>query len=279
MTIAAGAAVAVKGFTLGLDLRGGLEVVLKARPTHGQSISADTLSQAADVMRRRIDPRGILQPEIRTSQGDSTIDISIPGVKNPNAVANLLVAGQLQSFDFYDALTPVVSTQEPEHRAAAPVALRHAERRQEADPDGQAGRVGALLAAAPHNLVRANGIVSRIEPQQEPGARGHPPEGERAAAGRRLAARCPRGTQAVSCTDALPGRDQPAGTVWYLFRPPTEDSEIVTGDEISSAKADIDPPGNPIVSLSYKNGGDQDFTDITRQIAQAGARSRPAAGL
>ena len=32
LTIAAGAVVAVKGFTLGLDLRGGLEVVLKARP-------------------------------------------------------------------------------------------------------------------------------------------------------------------------------------------------------------------------------------------------------
>src|SRR5919108_2704563 len=104
---AAGATVIVRGFTLGLDLRGGLEVVLKARPTNGQSISSDTLSQAADVMRRRIDPQGILQPEIRTSQSDHTIDISIPGVKNPNAVANLLVAGQLQSFDFYDALTPV----------------------------------------------------------------------------------------------------------------------------------------------------------------------------
>ena len=87
----------MRGFTLGLDLRGGLEVVLKARPIHGNSISAQTLSNAADVMRRRIDPRGILQPEIRTSTADNTIDISIPGVKDPNAVANLLVAGQLQA--------------------------------------------------------------------------------------------------------------------------------------------------------------------------------------
>ena len=30
--------VAVRGFTLGLDLRGGLEVVLKARPIHGNSV-------------------------------------------------------------------------------------------------------------------------------------------------------------------------------------------------------------------------------------------------
>ena len=77
LAIAAGAAVVVKGFTLGLDLRGGLEVVLKARPTDGQTITSDTLTQAADVMRRRIDPRGILQPEIRTSPGDNTIAVSI----------------------------------------------------------------------------------------------------------------------------------------------------------------------------------------------------------
>src|SRR5690348_18465622 len=99
--------VVVRGFTLGLDLRGGLEVVLKARPLHGTTISSTTLQNAANVMRRRIDPRGVLQPEIRTSTADNTIDISIPGVKNPNAVANLLVAGQLASFGFYDALTPV----------------------------------------------------------------------------------------------------------------------------------------------------------------------------
>ncbi len=127
---AAMATVVVRGFTLGLDLRGGLEVVLKARPIHGNTISAQTLSNAADVMRKRIDPRGILQPEIRTSTADNTIDISIPGVKNPNAVANLLVAGQLTSFNFYGALTPVSRVSATTGAAAA--ALRHADGRQEA---------------------------------------------------------------------------------------------------------------------------------------------------
>ncbi|MEP6642657.1 MAG: hypothetical protein ABJB93_12220, partial [Gaiellales bacterium] len=96
LMVAAATTVVVRGFTLGLDLRGGLEVVLKARPIHGNTVSAQDLTNAATVMRRRIDPRGILQPEIRTSTADNTIDISIPGVKDPNAVANLLVAGQLQ---------------------------------------------------------------------------------------------------------------------------------------------------------------------------------------
>jgi SecD/SecF fusion protein len=265
LTIAAGAAVAVKGFTLGLDLRGGLEVVLKARPTDGQSITSDTLSQAADVMRRRIDPRGILQPEIRTSPSDNQIDISIPGVKNPNAVANLLVAGQLQSFDFYKWLTPVSTASLYTARPNPSLydMLRAAKKQiKTGTPAGWA----LFSAKAPHNLAKANGIVSRIEPLQAqvlddlhlkvkpPGTVWLP---------------VPQGTAAVSCTQFCPEAQAP-GTVWYLFEIPTQDSQIVTGNEISSAKADIDQSGQPIVSLSYKNGGDQDFTDITRGIANEG---------
>ena len=270
LVIAAGAAVAVKGFTLGLDLRGGLEVVLKARPTTGNTISADTLNSAADVMRRRIDPQGILQPEIRTSQSDSTIDISIPGVKNPNAVANLLVAGQLQSFNFYDSLTPVSSA--GQFRANARTSLYdllHAAQ-QQIKAGGKPAGWALFSAKAPHSLARANGITSRIEPQQKQvlediHLKTQPPG--------TIWLPVPAGTEAVSCDTATAfcPDAQAAGTVWYLFRLPTEDSKIVTGDEISSAKADIDSSGNPIVSLSYKNGGDQDFTDITAQIAHEGS--------
>jgi SecD/SecF fusion protein len=265
LVIAAGAAVAVKGFTLGLDLRGGLEVVLKARPTTGNTISADTLNSAADVMRRRIDPQGILQPEIRTSASDSTIDISIPGVKNPNAVANLLVAGQLQSFNFYDALTPVSTA--GQFRANARTSLYdllHAAQ-QQIKAGGTPAGWALFSAKAPHSLARANGITSRIEPQRDQVLEDihlkTQPQGT-------IWLPVPAGTEAVSCdtTTAFCPDAQTAGTVWYLFRLPTEDSKIVTGDEISSAKADVDPSGNPIVSLSYKNGGDQDFTDITRQL-------------
>ena len=266
LAIAAGVAVVVKGFTLGLDLRGGLEVVLKARPTDGQTITSDTLNQAADVMRRRIDPRGILQPEIRTSPSDNQIDISIPGVKNPNAVANLLVAGQLQSFDFYKALTPVSSTST---YVAAPNPslydmLRAAKKQ---IPTGAPAGWALFSAKAPHSLAKANGIVSRIEPQQ---AQVLDDLHLKAKPAGTVWLPVPEGTAAVSCSSFCPDAQAP-GTVWYLFKIPTQDSQIVTGNEISSAKADIDPSGRPIVSLSYKNGGDQDFTDITRQIAIAGS--------
>jgi SecD/SecF fusion protein len=265
LTIAAGAAVVVKGFTLGLDLRGGLEVVLKARPTDNQTITSDTLNQAADVMRRRIDPRGILQPEIRTSPSDNQIDISIPGVKNPNAVANLLVAGQLQSFDFYKYLTPV-STRSLYVAAPNPSLYDMLRSAKKQITTGRAAGWALFSAKAPHGLARANGIVSRIEPLKRQVLEDIHVKAQPAGT---VWLPVPQGTAAVSCTSFCPEAQAP-GTVWYLFKIPTQDSEIVTGNEISSAKADIDQSGQPIVSLSYKNGGDQDFTDITRGIATQG---------
>ncbi len=265
--------VAVRGFTLGLDLRGGLEVVLKARPIHGNTISATTLQNAADVMRRRIDPRGILQPEIRTSTADNTIDISIPGVKNPNAVANLLVAGQLQAFNFYSTLTPVsrVSTFQANPRSL--YEMLAAAKKQIPAKGAPAG--WALFNAKTHDLVTRGGIRSRIEPRKSQVLNDihlrTQPNGT-------VWLAVPHGDAAVSC-DVKNGCPDASGAhpvVWYLFHLPTRDSQIVTGNEISSAQATTDQNGQPIVSLQYKNGGGTDFHKITRIIAQQGLQAGKA---
>jgi len=44
-----------KKLTLGLDLQGGLEVVLKAVPPKGHKLTADDLTRSIDIMRQRID--------------------------------------------------------------------------------------------------------------------------------------------------------------------------------------------------------------------------------
>jgi SecD/SecF fusion protein len=260
--------VVVRGFTLGLDLRGGLEVVLKARPIHGNSISSSTLSQAADVMRKRIDPRGILQPEIRTSTADNTIDISIPGVKDPNAVANLLVAGQLQAFDFYKNLTPVSRISTYQSKPQSLYAMLTA-----AKPELKPGTTPAgwaLFNTKTHNLVSRGGIRSRMEPQKGQVLNDlHLRTQPKGTVWRAV----PAGDAAVSCdvTNGCPDlTTSTPSTVWYLFHLPTHEQDIVTGNEISSAQATTDQNGAPIVSLQYKNGGGSDFHNITRQIAGEG---------
>ena len=97
-----------RDFRLGLDLKGGIEVVLEARPTEGEQVTADLLNQSADILRRRIDPQGVLSPEIRTSSADGQVTVAVPGAKNAQDVERLLVAsGQLQSFDLFKFLNQV----------------------------------------------------------------------------------------------------------------------------------------------------------------------------
>ena len=270
LMVAAGVTVAVRGFTLGLDLRGGLEVVLKARPIHGNSITSQELTDAANVMRRRIDPNGILQPEIRTSTADNTIDISIPGVKDPNAVANLLVAGELQSFNFYQYLAPPsrvsAFTANPRSLYSMLTAAKPLVK------PGQTPAGWALFNKKTHNLVERGGIRSRIEPQKAQvlndihlGPHAQPPGTVWLAV--------PHGDAAVSCDIKNGCPDVATATlpiVWYLFHIPTDPSEIVTGAQISNAQSTTDQNGAPIVALSYKNGGAADFQNITAQLAQQG---------
>ncbi len=110
-----------RDFRLGLDLRGGIEVVLEARPTQGEKVTSDLLSQSADILRRRIDPQGVLSPEIRTSSSDGQATVAVPGAKNAQDVERLLVAsGQLQSFDLFHFLNQTSTACSSTRRSRTP---------------------------------------------------------------------------------------------------------------------------------------------------------------
>src|SRR3989442_4628065 len=85
---------------LGLDLQGGLEVILKARPEKGQVLPAGYLDTSVSIMRSRIDKLGVTEPEIR-KQGKDQIVIQLAGVHDPAAAAALIgKTAQLMLFDF-----------------------------------------------------------------------------------------------------------------------------------------------------------------------------------
>ncbi|HQX63538.1 MAG TPA: protein translocase subunit SecD, partial [Thermomicrobiales bacterium] len=50
----------------GLDLQGGLQVVLEARPPEGQSVSRDELVGTRDTIQRRVGGLGVSEPLIQT---------------------------------------------------------------------------------------------------------------------------------------------------------------------------------------------------------------------
>ncbi len=69
---------------LGLDLRGGTEFVVQVEPKTDdkgnlQPVNADQLTQAMEIMRRRVDAFGVAEPLIQTS-GEDKIIIQVPGL-------------------------------------------------------------------------------------------------------------------------------------------------------------------------------------------------------
>ncbi|MDI3340187.1 MAG: protein translocase subunit SecD [Sphaerobacter sp.] len=73
----------------GLDLQGGLQVILEARPPAGQTVSRDALLGTRDTIERRINALGVSEPLIQT-RGDDQIVVELPGIKDPEAAVNIL---------------------------------------------------------------------------------------------------------------------------------------------------------------------------------------------
>ena len=87
--------------TLGLDLQGGLEVVLRATPTtKGQKIDQTQMQTAQQIMTQRVDKLGVTSPNVAL-QGGNEIVIQLAGVHDPAKAAKIVgTTGQLQMFDF-----------------------------------------------------------------------------------------------------------------------------------------------------------------------------------
>src|SRR5436305_10186326 len=104
-----------KKVNLGLDLQGGLEVVLKAQPEKNQKLDASALDRAVTIMRNRVDKLGVSEPEIR-KQGKDQIVIELAGVRDPTVAANLIgKTAQLELYDLETSLIPpsVTATGDP----------------------------------------------------------------------------------------------------------------------------------------------------------------------
>ncbi|MCL1975290.1 MAG: protein translocase subunit SecD [Firmicutes bacterium] len=96
------------GINLGLDLQGGLQVVLEAVPNEGStSISADDMSKLTEVMRRRVDEFGVSEPILQREGADRLI-IELAGVDEPEKAVEML--GVIAQLEFRDPNGNVILT-------------------------------------------------------------------------------------------------------------------------------------------------------------------------
>ncbi len=90
---------------LGLDLQGGASVVLEPKNVDGSEVTDETLDQAVEIIRNRVDGLGVREPEI-TRQGD-TILVQIPGVEDQARAIDLV--GQTAELRFRPVLSDGVA--------------------------------------------------------------------------------------------------------------------------------------------------------------------------
>ncbi|OIJ88501.1 protein translocase subunit SecD [Streptomyces colonosanans] len=86
---------------LGLDLRGGTQIVLETRSTPTVTADAEATDRAVEVLRGRIDALGVAEPTIVRSGGNRII-VELPGVQDPKKAADVL--GRTAQLTFHQVL-------------------------------------------------------------------------------------------------------------------------------------------------------------------------------
>jgi len=102
LVAASAVAIALRPAVLGLDLQGGVEVVLQGKATRDSEVNQEAIDRSVEVIRSRVDAFGVAEPEIQT-QGDDQIVVSLPGARNPEQVVEDLIKPAQLVFTDYQA--------------------------------------------------------------------------------------------------------------------------------------------------------------------------------
>ncbi len=260
---------------LGLDLQGGLEVVLQAVPPKGQHVTSANMTLAENIMRNRVDKLGVSEVDVRKQQTDQIV-IQLPGARPADAAR---VIGKPASLEFYDF--------EVDLTGPSSVGLNHT-------PVAKSSLFALLSDPATLNLAQ-KGTPSQwylFDPRKV--LKVGPVTSEAALKGSNVVRKqlhgkipkswhlltVPHNTVVVSCNNAsgncFSAQRITGNTGFFLFKHSdnaTNPIPEMTGKELnlSGTRADFDPnTGLPIVTMQFTGKGKKVFHAITKAEAHRG---------
>ncbi len=271
---------------LGLDLQGGLEVVLEARPERGAQLTEEDLNRSADIIRERIDKFGVSEPEVRTL-GEDQIGVQLAGVFDRERATQIIgKTAQLELFDLQGNLVPGVSLDfqgfpvantsiypllssaavTSEAKKGTPREFYLVETTKRGDRTVGKVVVGPVATRAEilsSEYVKTKGLKKGALPKNT----------------RVLAV--PEKMVVITCREDArycPGvNEEPDRTYFYLFNydPLNEENPVpeMTGTDLvlTGTRQDIDPQqSQPIVLMQFTDSGGDKFQEITRNLAVRG---------
>ena len=303
------AVIATHQTRLGLDLKGGVELVYQGTPTKQTPVvTQDALSRAVDIIRERVDQLGVAEPEIQTS-GANQISVGLPNVKDfARAEKQVGTTAQLAFYDWEaNAITPNGKTVASQLAAQDTTALTVSQGSSAGPGTPGAGSMNLydavkLAAAQPEQSSPDNArLGSEYYYFGAPGS---------AACATAAKAQAKAPTPGIHCLlsgpdDNLqdlssglpagvsasdPGVEQlvikpgtvvlqasdPSASHTTNFNDPTaqfyvlKDHVALLGTDISNPTQSTDSGGNPDVTFSFSGNGGTKFQDVTRTIAQRG---------
>jgi SecD/SecF fusion protein len=288
--------------TLGLDLRGGIEVVLKAVPERGQQVTPSGMQTAENVIRNRVDKLGVSSPDVRT-QGSNQIVVALAGVHDPAKAAAIIgKTAQLMIFDFEADLAPptVNSNQQPAPVSSLYGLLAQIQDKAKTNPEAyylfknktvvktttkkttvtKNGKKTTVLKPVKKTTVQhrlLQGPAATLAQLYAPYRGRHPADSQ--------VLKVPNHRLVVSCpaTNGCPGATS-AATSFYLFKfdPAAKNGppELSGRDLVESGvAADFNPStGQPEVTLQFTGHGSNEFQKITKNEYLRGRLNAGAAG-
>ena len=271
---------------LGLDLRGGTQITLKATPIQGGKVTKGQLSQAVDIIRQRVDAAGVGGAEINT-QGGTNIVVSAPGVGRDK----LKALDQTALLRFRQVLGEAAGTPQPQPSASvSPVPAPSASITVPAN--------GGKKKKSSHDIVNpallAPKATTTPSPTPTPAASGSATPAPSASATPTPSATPSVATlmpgsaskdpatvqaffQSYNCgqsTQPTGGLDSPddyivacdaSGSVKYFLAP-----AAVEGSQIGSANAVVDTTTNQwSVQLNFSGSGKNDWYNLTKKAYES----------
>ena len=310
LLLLAGAAytIATKPTKLGLDLKGGIELVYQGQPTpQVPVITQQALDDATETIRKRTDALGVSEPEIQRS-GRDQISIGLPDVQNAErAIEQVGSTAQLQFYDWepnvlgrqpnlpfvgskalYDA-AEFATKQKP--KAERIDAEGSGDSPQKADEENDSSATDRFYLFGPDRYPIGNDGQPLVEGDYEPSGdcksllTDYEPAGGEPN-------KYPKDTACLSQLEALGSNGPPAGS--RVFRVPRgvvivedepapnqsdrvhrfyviEDDSELNGKEIKNPEQAFDPNTNqPLVNMEFTDSGREAFARVTKRIADRG---------
>ncbi len=292
---------------LGLDLKGGIELVYQGEPSpQTPVVTQDALNRAVDIMRSRVDQLGVSEPSIQTT-GNSLITVGLPDVHDVARAENEV--GKTAQLFFYDweknVLTPNGKTVASQLITQDPTATAISQGGSTGPGTPGAGGVPSCMSAA---TLAAKQPIAPGGSRKGPayylfGAPGSPAcaavakeSGTTPVQGQHCLLNGPDSTLTDLYSGLPPGVTKaegqlvtvPQGTVVLQAANPSSSTQIkpnsanaeffvlkddvaLTGDDITNPQPSTDSSGQPDVTFGFNGKGQSAFQRVTGQIAHRGA--------